>query len=438
MHPDGEWEPERAASPVTRGDDGWYRPDNLLVDVGLVPELPDLLAGLGVSAEPHVYGRNDDWRGRSRGPVYENLNGRLAAQGLPTRLWVVNERRAELHQIVRELRARGAGVHLNHVFFGEDIYHGGPDGPPAAEPGPAIAATSSAPANGRAHLAVLDTPMPENWASLHTWLASEIVYRHPVNTSIGSPVDENGDDKLDAQAGHGLFICGLVSRVARGVGKEVGAVLHATGEGEEALIAATLAETRAPVVNLSLGGYTDGDETPTTLASAVRRVLRAGRVVVAAAGNTGRRPEYAGRKFWPAALDGVIAVGACDTTGGAPEPADFSAREPWVNVHAPGRDVVSYYLDTWPDTQGRRFTGAARWSGTSFAAPLVAAEIARRVASAGEGVRPADLAAAFLDELPYPHWAPNGPARLFVPKNPDGTGAALDLTRWPSARLAGR
>ena len=100
------------------------------------------------------------------------------------------------------------------------------------------------------------------------------------------------------------------------------------------------------------------------------------RILVAAAGN-----NASDRPFWPAALKHVIAVGALDTT----DPkrvrrACFSDFGPWVDVWAPGVGLVSTYVDgRWVTSdQDVTFQGWASWMGTSFAAPLVAAEIARR------------------------------------------------------------
>jgi subtilisin family serine protease len=103
--------------------------------------------------------------------------------------------------------------------------------------------------------------------------------------------------------------------------------------------------------------------------------------VVAAAGNNAS-PE----PFWPAAFKRVVAVGALDATSDEPVRASFSNYGHWVDVYAPGERVHSMYLDgTYleADKHLAHLKGWAQWSGTSFAAPHVAAEIARRV---GDGV----------------------------------------------------
>lgn len=416
-----EWLPDRAASAVRRGRDGWYRPDELLVDVDVEPHLPDLLASVGiVGPERYQPGRSAPWRDRTAGPVYDDINARLADSRAPQRLWSVPEPDGrELHDAVAELRARGAGVRLNHVFTGEDWYHGGPDGKPLPEAAPADWAIADAPAATAIHLAVLDTALPPDWQALPANLRPLIVERYPVPARIGDPLDEDGDGKLDRQAGHGWFICGLAGRLAQGMGTgigiEVGTVLHATGEGDEALIALALLETTAPVVNLSLGAYTDGDAEPTALTSAVRRVLARGGVVVAAAGNDGENERRAGRPWWPACLPEVVAVGAYDSTGDEPVLAPFSNRGPWVDVYAPGVRLRSGYVAGWADRAGSGFAGWASWSGTSFATPLVAADLARRIAG-----DPDTPAAAHRDQLlaelaPVPESWTGITGKLFAP-----------------------
>jgi hypothetical protein len=78
-------------------------------------------------------------------------------------------------------------------------------------------------------------------------------------------------------------------------------------------------------------------------------------VVVAAAGNDGgTEPHY------PAACDGVVAVGAVDNAGNL---ASFSTRGPWISIVAPGVNI----------TTTKRASQYGQGSGTSFSSPLVAA-----------------------------------------------------------------
>lgn len=129
-------------------------------------------------------------------------------------------------------------------------------------------------------------------------------------------------------------------------------VLDANGEGWDSDIAEGItwaADHGAKVVNLSLGGPAANP----VLQQAVQYATGKGAVVVAAAGNDGdATPQY------PAAYPEVIAVGATDKTGRL---TDFSTTGDWVDVAAPGFDIVS------PGPGQDYYVG----DGTSFAAPMV-------------------------------------------------------------------
>jgi hypothetical protein len=115
------------------------------------------------------------------------------------------------------------------------------------------------------------------------------------------------------------------------------------------------------VVNLSLGG----SQRSQTEQDDVAALLHAGKVVVAAAGNTGDRvPQY------PAAFPGVVSVGA---TGAGGRVADFSSYGK-VDVVAPGECVAVAEVAGFAQDRGcpgDRRPGVAFNSGTSFAAPIV-------------------------------------------------------------------
>ena len=108
----------------------------------------------------------------------------------------------------------------------------------------------------------------------------------------------------------------------------------------------------ADVVNISFAG----DIATAVEEDAVNYALARDVIVVAAAGNKAWRGIY-----YPAALPGVIAVGAT-----AESPANsrtfFSATGPELDLVAPGTDIWSHAVGS----------GAwAWWSGTSFSAPIV-------------------------------------------------------------------
>lgn len=221
----------------------------------------------------------------------------------------------------------------------------------------------------------------------HRWLAGAIA-SDQVRFDPREPADEpdsiKPDGVLDPVAGHGTFITGLVLGGAPAVTVcNVGQV-DAYGVVSEAEVlnaidrVGKLAQAelgRAPdILNLSLGGWSYGDVEPPFLGRKLRELMAHGTLVVAAAGNL-----RTSRKMWPAAMPDVVAVAA---TGRQRHPTPWSSRGDWVDALARGAGVASTFYTGF--TSRRRgddavFDGWARWSGTSFAAPRLAAAVARRM-----------------------------------------------------------
>lgn len=317
-----------------------------------------------------------------------------------------------LGDLVRFQASAGPHVKLNHVVTGSHTYtpfpniHGGtftfawPD----VDPGWALGQGNR---GAGKKIAVLDTG-----------LAMQAGHpEHPVlngyRTLRGAPDAEVLDEcdpqnRLDDEAGHGTFISGVLALTAPGADVVVTRVLDGDGVGDEFTVATRLVDLNdreAPdVVVLSLGLYTTDDEPPLALTAAIRSLDTA--VVLACAGNAA-----SDRPFWPAALPRVVAVAAARCSDGKPggaahggsfelEPAPYSNHGPWVDVCAVGHRVSTFPMCTdaaWtiPGTTvvvgPRDFrSGWARWTGTSFSTPVVAAELAALLSG---GMAPLDAVA---------------------------------------------
>jgi hypothetical protein len=195
--------------------------------------------------------------------------------------------------------------------------------------------------------------------------------------------------------GHGTFVAGVARCEAPESDVYVADHFTKSGGEREWVIVQKLTEliARDPapqVVNLSAGTYARNNW-PLLSFSAFDHD---GITLTAAAGNDAKH-----RKFYPAAFDWAVAVGAL----GADQQsrAWFSNYGGWVDVYTPGEGLINafakgeYTYKEPPKRPARQiFDGCARWSGTSFAAPLVAGLIAAQMSA--NGVSAADATQAVL------------------------------------------
>jgi subtilisin family serine protease len=279
-------------------------------------------------------------------------------------------------ELATTLREQGHLAAPNHVLAGQPLFFGGP----ASRPFPADPVEA---APGRDDACAVTIGLLDTGIAAHPWWADRPWFKEQAR-GAAETADADGDGRLDAQAGHGTFIAGLLLRRAPGVRLHVQRILDSRGIGDEAGLVNALARLRErppQVLNLSLGGHSFDDRPSPLLARAIAALP--GTVTVAAAGNTA-----SARPFWPAALPDVIGVGSLDTTESAR--SAFSAHGPWVNACARGEWLVSSFLDV------EGFAGFASWSGTSFATALVAGAIANAIAE-GEAGTPREAADRVLD-----------------------------------------
>ena len=192
-------------------------------------------------------------------------------------------------------------------------------------------------------------------------------------------------------AGHGTFIAGVVRCLAPATEVRVEGFLPVGGAAFEGDMVVQLVETMAlgpDIISLSAGTVTRGNGASLAFQVFYERFLSQVKntVLVAAAGNDNTREP-----FWPAAFPWAISVGATDASGGR---ADYSNFGSWVDVYARGSELINAfpigtYVCTEPPNKGdvRHFKGMARWSGTSFATPVVSGLIARRMSATGLSAR---------------------------------------------------
>jgi subtilisin family serine protease len=292
------------------------------------------------------------------------------------RLWLRSRARVDVCELAAELsgvgRHRSLAVAPNHLMHGQPMWWSGPADRP--RPAPPLDAPAAAPGARTVTIAVLDTGLsPHPWYDDQEWYAEQ-------RNEVAEVLDADLDYDLDAQAGHGTFIAGVLLQQAPTARIRAKRVIGGDGVGDELDVIRALTWLadwgRAEVVNLSLGCHTYDDRPSPVLAQTVAALGRR-TVVVACAGNSASE-----RPFWPAALKTVIAVAALD----GDDRAWFSNYGWWVDACAPGVDIASSFVrfdgpleGSWQRVTGLdpdEFRGYATWSGTSFAAPIVAGVIA--------------------------------------------------------------
>jgi subtilisin family serine protease len=209
-----------------------------------------------------------------------------------------------------------------------------------------------------------------------------MAFEHPVTAEqIGAPgadfaggdgtaraqpnqTDDDGDSVVDESLHHATFVAGLVHLAAPQARILPVRALETDGKGTVFGVADAIRYAiahGADVINLSQSMLHDARD----VEDAIELAADLGIVVVAAAGNRGEGGVPLvddtiedGCQSFPAYRDEVIAVAAVDQNG---VKAPFSDYGPDVDISAPGVDLLSTF-----DVD---FAG---WSGTSFAAPLVA------------------------------------------------------------------
>lgn len=318
----------------------------------------------------------------------------------------LDQRANELEAVARTLRAAGFDATLNLIVPLGYIAKAsaGPNGPEYSDRAEKPVHPDVEP-DDRYRVGIIDTgitdrPRTDGWLSD---LASEdpdnidrlYEFTRAANEAAGRPSDETDPPTLDLGAGHGTFVAGIVEQVSPETTVKMYKAVDGDGNGSDLDVATAILrayDDGTRILNLSLGTITPSDQPPLAMLVALemiaeRRKTAADKtdlVIVAAAGNTQNN-----RPVFPAALcsrrfEGVrvISVAGLDNNLLG---SHFSTRGYWVTCSTIGQGILSTFVngtesllqdhdpEFWPNGQDPW----AIWTGTSFAAPQVAAAIAR-------------------------------------------------------------
>jgi hypothetical protein len=246
----------------------------------------------------------------------------------------------------------------------------------------------------------------------HSWLEGVRMANPAVDADPREPL--KGDPpQITPYTGHGTFVAGVLRCVAPDTEIIVQNAFAIAGSELESDLVPRLDAALSlgvDIFHLTIACSSRNDLPLIAFQEWLRKVRQTGAVCIAAAGNSGFD-----RRTWPAAFPGVIGVGALG--GDWRSRATFSNFGSWVDVYAPGRDLINAYANgtykchVYPyANEERKFYGMAKWSGTSFSTPIVTGLIASRMSRTGETARQA--AAALLAEARAQAIAGVGPVLL--------------------------
>lgn len=311
-------------------------------------------------------------------------------------------------QLIAEIDARfGEGVATpNHVLTVD-----GEIGPcPATEPQGAYAEIEPRPsvspgdAGAGIRIYMADTGLlPEaqegqddSWLRAHPWLKGVQGGDDPK----APPLPTDPANAIEPYVAHGTFVAGVARCMAPGAEVKVDNIFRIAGSALERHFVRKLGAALHQgydIFHISATAPTRHDRPMEAFAIWLKNARSyKGVVCVAPAGNSGSHLPS-----WPAAFRHVVSVGALAADWRSR--ANFTNCGPWVDVYAPGRNLINAYATgtytyrTTPyEGKERVFYGMAQWSGTSFSSPIVTGLIAARMTRTGENGR--EAAAALLAE----------------------------------------
>lgn len=348
----------------------------VIKDIVLLDILPVESGGKSADGNDSAPQGNDENREGNGGQP--DGNGDTAEDGQPPLVRLVNAIEAEL----------GLGiVTLNHVLS----VQGSPHPCPATEPQEVHDPKPYPPrcprGGARVRIYVADTGWVSDTATTCPWL---------------NGVSGDNDPRVEADrtilhyGAHGTFVAGVIRCLAPEAEIVVKNVFNIAGSALEADFVPELRkgfDYGAEIFHLTVASPTMHNRPLLAFGTWLEELRQhKGVVCVVAAGNNG-----SWLPSWPAAFRGVISVGALSAD--RRRRAGFSNYGSWVDVYAPGEDLVNafatgrYKCQVFPYAGNvRTFSGMAQWSGTSFSTPVVTGLIAARMARRGESAEQASAA----------------------------------------------
>ena len=308
---------------------------------------------------------------------------------------------------------------------------------PATEPEPAYADMEPYPGictenSGEGVVVyVADTGLLEDAAATHPWLAGVRRARTPDGQDQDWDPTRWQDPAVNESlippyCAHGTFVAGVIRCQAPRATVIVARIFRFAGSSLESQFVRELeAALRigVDIFNLTISAPTRHSRPLVAFAQWLKLLNQyKGVVCVVSAGNSGSN-----RWSWPAAFPTVVSVGALAANWR--DRARFSNYGGWVDVYAPGRDLINAYTtgpyrchDAPYTGEIRNFHGMARWSGTSFSTPIVTGLIAARMWRTGENGK--EAAAALLREARSQAIPGVGP--ILLPCDQRSTGCGCD------------
>jgi hypothetical protein len=207
-------------------------------------------------------------------------------------------------------------------------------------------------------VAILDTGLSANQTFLWNRVVGNANFIESGQLADDKPLgyDSNGNGVVDEAVGHGTMVASIVNQISPRSRLLVARVADSDGNATAWSVIQGLAFAvahGAEVANLSIGSPDQVFALSDVMDWCEKRNL----LVVSGAGNANRS-----RVYFPARISKIVCVAGLDQNN---KKASFSNYESAVDVSAPAVGIVGQW---WDGHLGV-------WSGTSFAAPMVAASI---------------------------------------------------------------